>query len=110
MKFINPHSLSYRYMEKPKGGLMMDNIKQILKEVYHSFFIVEQQDQQMEELLKAKKEWENAKLIFQDATNPEVIDYAIFQLDAAERKYMCLLQQIRHNQIKNTKEGEGNND
>ena len=42
---------------------------------------------------KARAEWQAARLYFENVTDPELIDHAIFSLEAAERKYMYLLRQ-----------------
>jgi hypothetical protein len=60
---------------------------------WQRFFIAEEKDELMEKILLAKNEWEYANRFFHEAIEPEIIDIAIFQLDAAERKYMYLLQQ-----------------
>jgi len=50
-------------------------------------------------LNKAKKDWENAKNIFENVTNPDLIDYAIFNVDAAEKRYTYLLKQIKSGNV-----------
>lgn len=44
---------------------------------------------------KARRDWENAKNIFENATNPDLIDYAIYNVDATEKRYTYLLKQIK---------------
>lgn len=43
----------------------------------------------------AKRDWIIAQKIFEEARHPELIDYAIYNLKAAEKKYMYLLKQLR---------------
>ena len=43
----------------------------------------------------AKRNWEDAKSIFENATDPDLIDYAIYNVDAAEKRYTYLLKQIK---------------
>ncbi|NLJ57743.1 MAG: YaaL family protein [Tissierellia bacterium] len=43
----------------------------------------------------AKKEWEDAKNIFENVTQPDLVDYAIYKVEAAEQKYIYLLKQYR---------------
>lgn len=43
----------------------------------------------------AKQEWINAQEYFNEAIEPELVDHAILTLQAAERKYMYWLQQIK---------------
>lgn len=44
----------------------------------------------------AKREWENAKNIFENVSNPDLVDYAIYNIDAAEKRYMYLLKQMKN--------------
>lgn len=45
----------------------------------------------------AKKEWEDAKNIFENVTQPDLVDYAIYKVEAAEQKYVYLLKQFKSN-------------
>lgn len=44
---------------------------------------------------KSQLEWERAHLMFQEATGQDQIDYAIYVLEAAERKYQMNLRQAK---------------
>lgn len=46
-------------------------------------------------LREAHEEWENAEKYFESVTEPDLIDYAIFKMEAARRKYLFLLKQIK---------------
>lgn len=48
---------------------------------------------------KARQEWEQAKALFNEAADPELIDHAIYAVDAAERKYIYLLRQAQKERI-----------
>jgi hypothetical protein len=41
---------------------------------------------------KARDEWLAARAYFDSVTDPELIDHAIYAIEAAERKYMYLLR------------------
>jgi len=43
----------------------------------------------------ARKEWEYAKNIFENVSDPDLIDYAIYNVEAAEKKYTYLIKQIK---------------
>lgn len=43
----------------------------------------------------AKEDWLTARSYFDSITDPDLIDYAIYTLEAAERKYMYLLKQMK---------------
>jgi hypothetical protein len=49
-----------------------------------------------ESIEQAKVEWACARQYFDHVTDPELVDYAIFQLKAAERRYMYLLTMARN--------------
>ncbi|MDF2615749.1 MAG: hypothetical protein K0Q47_404 [Sedimentibacter sp.] len=44
----------------------------------------------------AKREWEDAKNIFENVSQPDLVDYAIYKVEAAEQKYIYLLRQIKN--------------
>jgi len=44
----------------------------------------------------AKKEWTDAKNIFENVSQPDLVDYAIYKVEAAEKKYIYLLRQIKN--------------
>lgn len=44
---------------------------------------------------QAKRDWLCARAFFEQVTEPELVDYAIYQVKAAERRYMYLLGQAR---------------
>lgn len=48
--------------------------------------------QQVEE---AKECWLTARAYFDNLSEPDLIDYAIYTLEAAERRYMYLLKQLK---------------
>jgi hypothetical protein len=43
----------------------------------------------------ARRELEAAELYFQAATDPELVDHAIFAVEAARRKYLYLYRRLR---------------
>ncbi|MDQ0196425.1 hypothetical protein [Paenibacillus wynnii] len=47
------------------------------------------------EVRKAQGEWERARLMFDEASGEDQIDYAIFILEAAERKYQIHLKHAK---------------
>ena len=43
----------------------------------------------------ALKEWKDAVRYFENVKDPELVDFAIFEMEAARRKYMFLLKRIK---------------
>jgi hypothetical protein len=52
-------------------------------------------DQMQAEVKQAYREWVTAQQYFQSVSEPALVDHAIYMLEAAERKYMYLLNQVR---------------
>jgi hypothetical protein len=44
---------------------------------------------------KARRDWIMARTYFDNVTEPDLIDHAIYCIEAAEKKYMYLLKQAR---------------
>lgn len=47
------------------------------------------------QLDRARDEWYAAERYFQVVSDPELVDHAIFSLEAARRKYLYLFRQVR---------------
>lgn len=43
----------------------------------------------------AKKEWEDARNLFNEIKDPDLIDYAVYAIQAAEKKYIYLYKQAK---------------
>lgn len=48
-----------------------------------------------QEMEAARRELEAAEQYFQTVTDPELVDHAIFSMEAARRKYLYLYRQLR---------------
>lgn len=46
----------------------------------------------------AHREWLAAQQYFQSVSEPDLVDHAIYALEAAQRKYMYLFRQLRDGQ------------
>lgn len=66
----------------------------------------EQRDELATYLDEAKKEWDVANEYFQQVTDPDLIDYAIYRMEAAERKYMYFFDQVRQRNKEENSTGE----
>jgi hypothetical protein len=45
---------------------------------------------------RARREWLAARSFFDSVTDPDLIDHAIYAVDAAEKKYLYLLKKARN--------------
>lgn len=48
---------------------------------------------------QAKQEWQDAKKRFNEVSDPDLVDYAIYALEAAERRYIYLLKKAREGEV-----------
>ncbi|NMB38061.1 MAG: DUF2508 family protein [Firmicutes bacterium] len=46
----------------------------------------------------AKSQWLTAKSYFDNISEPDLIDHAVYTLEAAERKYMFLLKKLKEDE------------
>ncbi|MCE5286621.1 MAG: YaaL family protein [Pelosinus sp.] len=53
-----------------------------------------------ETIEKARRDWVYAKWYFNAVTEPELIDYAIYMIKAAELKYIYLLKKAKQEGVK----------
>ena len=49
----------------------------------------------LENLKSAQKEWKDKEIYFQSVTEPDLIDHAIYELEASKIKYMYLLKKAK---------------
>ncbi|MNH87766.1 hypothetical protein D3C87_599230 [compost metagenome] len=52
-----------------------------------------------EEVRKAKVEWERAYMAFQEAVGEDEIDFAVYTLEAAERRYQIHLKEAKKEEV-----------
>jgi hypothetical protein len=48
-----------------------------------------------EKVRKAYREWEDAKNYFEYVSEPELVDYAVYAIEAAKRRFLYMLRQCR---------------
>jgi len=56
-------------------------------------------DDLVEELKRAKNEWIAAEKYFESVSDPDLVEYAIYNMEAAKRKYIYLLKKAREEGI-----------
>ncbi len=49
----------------------------------------------LENIRLAHKQWKAKELYFQEVTDPDLVDYAIFELEASKLKYIYLLKKLK---------------
>jgi len=55
----------------------------------------EDPDALRQQVESAKNDWQAACSFFNNLTDPDLIDYAVYSMEAAERKYMYLLKKYK---------------
>ncbi|MFA5523213.1 MAG: YaaL family protein [Tissierellales bacterium] len=83
----------------------MDNIKnlnQFINKLKSNFTTneISEDEKFLDQLSQAHEEWQNAEIYFQSITEPDLIDYAIYKMEASRTKYIYLLKQAREMGIK----------
>jgi len=48
---------------------------------------------------KARIEWEQSQVLFNEVKEPDLIDHAIYAMEAAERRYMYLLKAAHNERV-----------
>lgn len=85
--------------KKTKGNKLISNI---INTLYYGTQDAEQQA--LEEffftLSKAQQEMYDAQNFFDNVTDPELVDHAIYKMEAAKSKYAYLLKQAKERDIK----------
>lgn len=68
--------------------------------------------QEKEEMLKiiasAHKQWKEKESLFQTVTDPDLVDYAIYQMEASRLKYIYLLKKMRKEESKEADDSRDN--
>ncbi|MCC5909546.1 MAG: YaaL family protein [Clostridiaceae bacterium] len=54
-----------------------------------------EEDEFVEIITKAREEWKNAEDVFHNVSDPDLIDYAIYNVEATKARYMYLLKRAK---------------
>lgn len=74
----------------------MQKVNSFVRELTRSEDEIRPPVKAMEDLVtEARDEWQAATEYFHEVSDPELVDYAIRNLDAAEKRYNYLLRQVR---------------
>jgi hypothetical protein len=77
-------------------------LQNLWKAMYNQFSLVEDElverpsDDDLGALIEqARQEWIVAKAYFDNVEDPDLVDYAVYSVEAAERKYMYLMKKAK---------------
>lgn len=89
IKNLNLSDVCYKVKDASTGILAKLKGTLVLEE---NEVVGEQEFCMLELVNKAKEEWLDAKKYFGEVTEPELIDHAIYRIEAAEKKFVYLLK------------------
>lgn len=89
-------------MVKNKLNALLNKIKSInykIRPYLEKKSIIAKKDPTLiEEIERAQKEWKEARNYFNIVSEPELVDYATYKIEAARVKYMYLLNKAKRRQ------------
>jgi hypothetical protein len=71
--------------------MLLNGISKIKKKIHYKK-IKQENDEMLESIQKAQKEWMDKENYFEYATDPDLVDFAIYEVEASKRKYAYLLK------------------
>lgn len=87
---------------KNKLNLILTKVKRInyrIRPYLEKKAIIAKKDPTLiEEIKEAQKEWQEARNYFNIVSEPELVDYATYKIEAARVKYMYLLNKAKKRQ------------
>ena len=89
-------------MEKAIGtylGKLTGKMSELLHAVSEN--PADQEDQELIRCIRhAMEEWNQAQKLFDCVSEPELIDYAIYKIEASKKRYMYLLKKAKEKGVK----------
>lgn len=73
----------------------MDMLSNFYARVIHGEDTRSEDDKMLDTIRQAHDEWKNAEAYFQSVTDPDLIDYAIYRVEAAKTRYTYLMKLAR---------------
>ena len=84
---------------------VFSNIGNFLGELYNK--VSELKEEEVDEnqnfiniINKAHEEWRNAEQLFQNVSDPDLIDHAIYKVEAARSRYVYLLKKAKEEGVR----------
>ncbi|HZJ76511.1 MAG TPA: YaaL family protein [Oscillospiraceae bacterium] len=56
---------------------------------------IDESEELVQCVIKAHEEWQNAEIFFHSVSDPDLIDHAIYRLEASKARYIYLLKQAK---------------
>ncbi|WP_432662206.1 DUF2508 family protein [Wukongibacter baidiensis] len=90
--------MTQQYRQEKKKERTENKLLNNLASVYEKFMygqVKSEGEQILENIRIAHEDWKNAEKYFQNVTDPDLIDHAIFRIEAARTRYTYLLKLAR---------------
>ncbi|MCG8541879.1 MAG: YaaL family protein [Clostridia bacterium] len=87
-----------QYRQEKKREKVENKFLNTLANIYERFMYGEvksESERILENLRSAHEDWRNAEKYFQNVTDPDLIDHAIFKIEAEKTRYTYLLKLAR---------------
>ncbi len=94
--------MTQQYRQEKKKEKTENRLLNNLASVYERFMygqVKSEGEQILENMRIAHEDWKNAEKYFQNVTDPDLIDHAIFRIEAARTRYTYLLKLAREMNI-----------
>lgn len=94
--------MTQQYRQEKKKEKTENRLLNNLASVYEKFMygqVKSEGEQILENMRIAHEDWKNAEKYFQNVTDPDLIDHAIFRIEAARTRYTYLLKLAREMNI-----------
>ncbi len=78
-----------------KISQLLNNFSTYLFPIEEQVFELQQKDDYYKLVEQARREWQDARLRFEQIADPDLIDHAIYAIEAAEQRYVYLLKKAK---------------
>ncbi len=84
------------YKERGKRIIKLANVLSF-KHIEEKYTAEYEKQELIEDLKAAHREWKDKESHFNDVTDPDLIDHAIYEIEASKIKYFYFLKKIKEN-------------
>lgn len=90
------NQIGSRVAKSKKGDM---GLLDMMGDLYSRYIVGEDmrtdEDKMLDTIRSAHQEWKNAESFFQNVTDPDLVDHAIYRVEAARTRYTYLMKQAR---------------
>ncbi|MBC8590247.1 DUF2508 family protein [Wansuia hejianensis] len=78
--------------------IFIDNLKEDLMGIINRDSSLTEEEKIMKSVKRAHEEWKFKEEYFNHAVDPDLVDFAIYDIEASKRKYTYLLKKLKEEQ------------